>query len=95
MAVLLALDFVGNIRRATRCHRWRPGNARPSIAFDGANIDRHRQLLEQQAEERNQRNPATVAAAKRHQFFLGDEPTNDQELPYKLTLRTMDCIRRR
>jgi hypothetical protein len=88
MAVLLAPGLVSRIRRLTRRHlRCRTGPCH-TAGFQGADIGRHGQLLEQKAEERNQRNPATVAATKQHEPVFAWGLSDEREQVDKLTLPT-------
>ena len=65
MAMLVTPSLVGGVGLVTGWVRHgRCGSRR--VPFQRARIRGHRQLLEQQAKERNERDPRTVAAAKRH-----------------------------
>ena len=66
MAMLVTAGFISGAGLVTRRVRYSSCSGR-CITFKGTRIRGHRQLLEQQAKERDERDPGTVAAAtKRH-----------------------------
>ena len=65
MAMLVAAGFVGGAGLVTRWVRYRGCRGR-CITIQRARIRRHRQLLEQQAEQRDERNPAATTMMMKH-----------------------------
>ena len=60
VAMLLTARLIDRARLIARRHLQGRDNRR-RIRIDGTHVRCHRQLLEQQAQKRDQRNPATVA----------------------------------
>jgi len=64
MTVLLASGLVGRVGGLTARHGRHGVGCRRTAVLDRTDIGRHRQLLEQQTEQRDERNPASVAMAE-------------------------------
>jgi len=88
MAVLVATRLVSRIGLVTRRLRDRR-RRRCRVAIQRTCVRRHRQLLKQQAEERNQRDPTTVVATA-HWHHSTDNDGMDRREPLKITPSCVD-----
>src|SRR5579883_2992776 len=89
MAMLLAARQIGHSRFCAVRHVGRRCHCRRFACLDRAHIRRHRDLLEQQAEQRDQRNPAAVAGTAKHSGECTSVVARDPRIPQNLTARSV------